>query len=94
MLIPSLLFAPSIIHLEENYTPPVKVCKVKLIYEDSSIRVWEYESRKLLTTWQEHTGWVTNLLYCKEFKVLFSASIDGCLIVWGPTGNKLQKIQV
>jgi WD40 repeat protein len=60
---------------------------------DSTIRVWEYESRKLTTTFSEHQGWVTCLLYCKEFKILFSASIDGCLIAWGPTGKIIQKVQ-
>jgi WD40 repeat protein len=31
--------------------------------EDSAIRVWESESGKLLNTWIEHIGWVTQLLY-------------------------------
>jgi WD40 repeat protein len=31
--------------------------------EDSTIRVWESESGKLLNTWIEHIGWVTQLLY-------------------------------
>lgn len=62
--------------------------------EDSTIRVWEYESRKLVASWSGHMGWVTSLHYCKDFKILFSASIDGCLIAWGPNGKILQKVQV
>ncbi|KAJ3305098.1 hypothetical protein HDV03_002025 [Kappamyces sp. JEL0829] len=61
--------------------------------EDSFIRVWEGESGKFLTSWNEHIGWITTLLYCKEIKVLFSSSIDGFLIAWGPNGKILQKIQ-
>ncbi|KAI8901202.1 quinon protein alcohol dehydrogenase-like superfamily [Globomyces pollinis-pini] len=61
--------------------------------EDATIRVWESESGKLLSCWTEHIGWVTNLLYCKELKVLFSSSIDGYIIAWGPSGKPLQKIQ-
>ncbi|KAJ3330631.1 DExD/H-box ATP-dependent RNA helicase dhh1 [Blyttiomyces sp. JEL0837] len=61
--------------------------------EDAVIRVWEGESGKLLNTLTEHIGWITNLLYCKELKVLFSASIDGLIVVWGPSGKMLQKIQ-
>lgn len=60
--------------------------------EDSFIRVWESESGKLLTSYNEHVGWITMLLYCKEIKVLFSSSIDGFLIAWGPNGKILQKI--
>ncbi|KAI9348234.1 quinon protein alcohol dehydrogenase-like superfamily [Obelidium mucronatum] len=60
--------------------------------EDTTIRVWEPESGKLLNTLSEHLGWVTCLLFCKELKVLFSASIDGFIIAWGPSGKILQKI--
>lgn len=60
--------------------------------EDAIIRVWEGESGKLLNSLTEHTGWITSLLFCKELKVLFSASIDGLIIVWGPNGKPLQKI--
>ncbi|KAJ3011791.1 UNVERIFIED_CONTAM: hypothetical protein HDU68_001525 [Siphonaria sp. JEL0065] len=60
--------------------------------EDTTIRVWEPESGKLLNTLTEHLGWVTCLLFCKELKVLFSASIDGFIIAWGPSGKILQKI--
>ncbi|KAJ2997848.1 hypothetical protein HDV02_005118 [Globomyces sp. JEL0801] len=31
--------------------------------------------------------------YSKELKVLFSSSIDGYIIAWGPSGKPLQKIQ-
>ncbi|OAJ36383.1 hypothetical protein BDEG_20563 [Batrachochytrium dendrobatidis JEL423] len=61
--------------------------------EDSVIKVWESESGKLLTSWIKHLGWITNLLYCKEVKVLFSCSIDGSIIAWGPNGKVLQRIQ-
>ncbi|KAJ3240215.1 hypothetical protein HDU81_004352 [Chytriomyces hyalinus] len=60
--------------------------------EDATIRVWEAESGKLLNVLTEHVGWITNLLFCKELKVLFSASIDGFIIAWGPSGKVLQKI--
>jgi WD40 repeat protein len=62
--------------------------------EDSLIRVWEAESGKPVATWAGHTGWVTALLYCKEIKILFSSSIDGSLIAWGPSGKAIQKVQV
>ncbi|KAH9247138.1 hypothetical protein BASA81_015281 [Batrachochytrium salamandrivorans] len=61
--------------------------------EDSIIKVWESESGKLLSSWVKHIGWITNLLYCKEIKVLFSSSIDGTIIAWGPNGKLLQRIQ-
>jgi WD40 repeat protein len=62
--------------------------------EDSSIKVWEIESGKLLTNWIGHVGWVTSLFFCKEIKLLFSCSIDGFIIAWGPNGKIIQKIQV
>jgi WD40 repeat protein len=31
--------------------------------EDASIRVWESESGKLINSWSQHSGWVTNLIY-------------------------------
>nr|KAJ3422640.1 hypothetical protein HK105_007194 [Polyrhizophydium stewartii] len=61
--------------------------------EDSLIKVWESESGKFLGAWTKHIGWVTNLLYCKQIKVLFSCSIDGTIIAWGSNGAVLQKIQ-
>ncbi|ORY40968.1 WD40 repeat-like protein [Rhizoclosmatium globosum] len=60
--------------------------------EDATIRVWEAESGKLLNTLTEHLGWVTCLMFCKELKVLFSASVDGFIVAWGPSGKILQKI--
>ena len=62
--------------------------------EDSSIRVWDYETRKLLNTWTRHQGWVTCLLYVKELKILLSGSIDGSIIAWSPSGLEIQRIQV
>ncbi|KAJ3224690.1 hypothetical protein HK099_008075 [Clydaea vesicula] len=61
--------------------------------EDANIKIWEAESGKLLQTLSEHTGWITSLLFCKELKILFSVSIDGCLIAWAQTGKLLQRIQ-
>ncbi|KAI9091859.1 WD40-repeat-containing domain protein [Phlyctochytrium arcticum] len=60
--------------------------------EDATIRVWE-ETGKLITTLTDHEGWITGLLYCKEFKLLFSCAIDGMLIIWGPNGKAVQKIE-
>ncbi|ORX42833.1 WD40 repeat-like protein [Piromyces finnis] len=60
--------------------------------EDGSIRIWELDSGKLLYNFNEHSGFVTQLLYCRELKVLFSVSIDGQIIVWGPTNKPMQKI--
>jgi len=60
--------------------------------EDGSMRIWELDSGKLLYNFNEHVGFVTQLLYCKELKVLFSVSIDGQIIVWGPTNKPIQKI--
>ncbi|KAG4091430.1 WD40 repeat-like protein [Neocallimastix lanati (nom. inval.)] len=60
--------------------------------EDGSIRVWELDSGKMLYNFNEHVGFVTQLLFCKELKVMFSVSIDGQIIVWGPTNKPIQKI--
>ncbi|TPX61874.1 hypothetical protein PhCBS80983_g00825 [Powellomyces hirtus] len=60
--------------------------------EDAIIRVFE-ETGKLLGTLCEHAGWITGLLYCKEYKTLFSCAIDGMLIAWGPNGKPLQKVE-
>ncbi|KAJ3139429.1 hypothetical protein HK101_003641 [Irineochytrium annulatum] len=61
--------------------------------EDHFIRVWEGDSGKLLNTLSDHIGWVTTMLYCKELKVLFSASIDGMILVWGVSCKLVQKIE-
>ncbi|KAJ3413079.1 hypothetical protein HDV05_008533 [Chytridiales sp. JEL 0842] len=82
--------------LAENkwtYNIDLKTGKMLETPPDALIRVWEGESGKLLNTLSEHIGWITNLLFCKELKILFSASIDGLIVVWGPSGKTLQKIQ-
>ncbi|KAJ3015428.1 hypothetical protein HKX48_004593 [Thoreauomyces humboldtii] len=60
--------------------------------EDAIIRVFE-ETGKLIGTLNEHAGWITGLLYCKDYKTLFSCAIDGMLIAWGANGKPLQKVE-
>ncbi|KAJ3124143.1 hypothetical protein HK098_001370 [Nowakowskiella sp. JEL0407] len=58
--------------------------------EDGVIRVWESETGKLINSLTEHAGWITALLFSKELKLLFSASIDGLLVVWGKIPQKIK----
>ena len=50
--------------------------------EDGSIKIWESESGKTVLNLNHHQGWVTDLFYWQEAKLLVSASNDGLLITW------------
>eukprot|EP00002_Diphylleia_rotans_P004477 TRINITY_DN1330_c0_g2_i4.p1 TRINITY_DN1330_c0_g2~~TRINITY_DN1330_c0_g2_i4.p1 ORF type:complete len:685 (+),score=88.24 TRINITY_DN1330_c0_g2_i4:129-2183(+) len=54
--------------------------------EDGSIRAWDRETGRYIRHLGEHKGWVTGLHYHPDHKILFSASVDGRIVAWSPTG--------
>ena len=50
--------------------------------EDGSIKVWEAESGKTVQNLTRHQGWVTDLYFWQEAKLVVSASNDGLIITW------------
>eukprot|EP01135_Chromosphaera_perkinsii_P010375 Nk52_evm47s2118 gene=Nk52_evmTU47s2118 len=60
--------------------------------EEGDIKVWEAESGKQVQMVKPHSGWTTVLIYCNELKLLFSASMDGAIMLWGSSLKLLQTI--
>ena len=50
--------------------------------EDGSIKIWEAESGKTVQNLNKHQGWVTDLYFWQEAKLVVSASNDGLIITW------------
>lgn len=61
---------------------------------DCLIKVWDIESGKLLRKQQQHSNWITTLLFVPApVKMLFSSSLDGNILVWSDRGRLLQVIE-
>lgn len=60
--------------------------------QDTSIRVWDIESLKLIRKQNGHKGWVTSMVYSPTTKLLYSGSVDGTIIVWNEKGVILQAL--
>ena len=60
---------------------------------DGVIKLWDLSSPsgtgKLIRTQKGHKGWITDLLYVPQLNVLFSASTDNTILVWGEKGRML-----
>jgi len=63
-------------------------------HEDGALKCWEVDSGRLAVTLQQHRGWVTDLLYWHEGRVLFSASVDGTVVQWSSAGIAYNIIEV
>ena len=57
--------------------------------QDGVIKLWDVSGKtgKLLRIQKGHKGWVTDLLWVPALHLLFSASVDGTLFVWGEKGR-------
>lgn len=61
---------------------------------DRLIRIWEYDSRKMLFELEGHSDAVKRILFGPDGDRLASAGEDGLLIQWNPlTGEKLQSVR-
>ncbi|KAL5499905.1 hypothetical protein EMCRGX_G011374 [Ephydatia muelleri] len=63
-------------------------------HEDGSMKCWEGDSGELTSTLSHHKGWVTDLLFWQEGKVLFSSSLDGTIVQWSPAGVAFNTIDL
>ena len=60
--------------------------------QDTSIRVWDIETLKLVRKQTGHKGWVTSMVYSPNTKLLYSGSVDGTILVWNEKGITLQSL--
>jgi WD40 repeat protein len=51
-------------------------------HEDGSLKFWEGDAGKHTETVQQHKGWISDLHYWSEGKILFSCSVDGRVVLW------------
>ena len=61
---------------------------------DGVMKWWEQDTGKHMLTSAEHRGWVTDLRYWTEQKLLLSCANDGMIVAWGGGGNVVDKIKV
>ena len=54
--------------------------------------MWDIESLRLIRKQCAHKGWVTSLIWSQNLKLLFSASVDGTIIVWNEKGVLVQTL--
>lgn len=58
--------------------------------QDCLIKAWDTQTGQLLRKQSGHGGWVTDLLFVPELKLLFSCSIDHTIRVWSDKGKQAQ----
>ena len=85
--------------INDAHELPILCCELnvarKELYsgsQDTSIRVWDIESLKLIRKQNGHKGWVTSMVYSPTTKLLFSGSVDGTILVWNEKGVALQAL--
>ncbi|KAI8789007.1 vegetative incompatibility protein HET-E-1 [Biomphalaria glabrata] len=66
--------------------------EIVLGFEDGVIKSWEAESGKLVQTFNEHKGWITDFLFWNDTKLLLSSANDAHIIVWGAGGGVVDKV--
>lgn len=62
--------------------------------QDSTIRAWDVTSGQLLRKQTGHAGWVTDLLFVPELRLLFSCSVDHTICVWNDKGKQVQVLRL
>ncbi|GFN83516.1 vegetative incompatibility protein het-e-1 [Plakobranchus ocellatus] len=62
--------------------------------EDGVVKSWEAESGKLVQTFYQHRGWVTDFLFWGDAKLMLSSSNDAQIIAWGTGGGAVDVIPV
>lgn len=60
--------------------------------QDCLIKAWDAQTGQLLRKQTGHGGWVTDLLFLPELRLLFSCSIDHTIRVWSDKGKQAQVI--
>lgn len=55
-------------------------------HEDGALKCWEADTGHHAVTLSQHKGWVTDLLYWSDGKVLISSSVDGTIVQWSSAG--------
>jgi WD40 repeat protein len=63
-------------------SPDDKVLVTGTGYEDSTIRVWDAGTGRLLTKLEGHTGWVGEVVFSRDGRLLASASADQSIRLW------------
>ncbi|CAI7990611.1 Nuclear distribution protein PAC1 [Geodia barretti] len=63
-------------------------------HEDGSLKFWEGDTGKHAETVQHHKGWISDLYYWHEGKILFSCSVDGQVVLWSSSNQPYDIIQV
>ena len=58
--------------------------------QDCLIKAWDAQTGQLLRKLSGHGGWVTDLLFVPELRLLFSCSIDHTIRVWSDKGKQAQ----
>ncbi|XP_065883629.1 lissencephaly-1 homolog [Dysidea avara] len=63
-------------------------------YEDGALKSWEADSGHNITVLPStHKGWITQLVFWNEGKVMFSSSVDGTIILWVPNGTPYSTLE-
>lgn len=58
--------------------------------QDCLIKAWDAQTGQLLRKQSGHGGWVTDLLFVPELRLLLSCSIDHTVRVWSDKGKQAQ----
>ena len=58
--------------------------------QDCLIKAWDAQTGQLLRKQSGHGGWVTDLVFVPELRLLFSCSIDHTIRVWSDKGKQAQ----
>jgi WD40 repeat protein len=61
---------------------------------DGSLKFWEGDTGKHAETVQHHKGWISDIYYWHEGKILFSCSVDGQVVLWSSSNQPYDIIQV
>ncbi|CAG5133976.1 unnamed protein product, partial [Candidula unifasciata] len=67
--------------------------EILLGFEDGVIKSWEAESGRLIQTFYEHKGWVTDFIFWTDAKVMFSSANDAQIVAWS-SGSVADTINV
>ncbi|CAL1534086.1 unnamed protein product [Lymnaea stagnalis] len=68
--------------------------EIMLGYEDGVVKSWEAESGKLMQTYYEHKGWVTDFYFWGDTKLMLSSANDARIAVWGTGGGIVDNVHM